>query len=124
MLFSFSMSEASLTDVKATHFVDFFFICVRYAVCDRCFSVTGRIIKYWCINIYSVLAFLQLDCSHTKFPNQTITISKPHKHHLHKQALSPNPISRNHKHHLQTKLFQSLLHIHLFSRKDNRCRNN
>lgn len=99
MLFSFSMSEASLTDVKATHFTDFFFICVRYAVCDRCFSVTDRIIKYWCVNIYSVLAFWQLDCSHTKFPNQTITISKPHKHHLHKHCKrylqTPSPGTRN-----------------------------
>ena len=52
------MSEAWLGDIKATKCIYFFYICGWFVVCDRCFSLICKIIKNWCVNIYSVSIFI------------------------------------------------------------------
>ena len=88
------MSDISLADVQATKCTYFFYICRQFVFCDHCFSLICKIIKNWCVNIYSVPIPIFIIAQF-----QTHQIPKSHN-------------QKHHKCHLQTQLFQPLLYMH------------
>ena len=77
----FSISESSLADVKATKCIYFFYICRWFVV--LLLSLICKVIKNWCVNIYSVSIFI---IARFQTSNSQVTQSET------PQTRSPNPI--------------------------------